>query len=268
MRHVPKSFRWQWNVHVSEIRASSFLCSLIRFGVARFPGWRRRHRRPRFHVVLTGDRIGNLHLAEHGREYTVGQVELHRVLFVRHGGRSGWVVSPAKQVRRRTPRPPAQMKYEGPPGDGRCQAPASNAGRAEDRNPGRDAFSVDRKPIAQPPVSEIAARNAPVPVVRKKRKRRKKFKRDPNAPKRPLGAYLLFCQDNRGQVVEANPKASFGDVGRLLGKMWQEAGDDQRMTYQAADAEHRARYEREFNDIGRLASSAPDWLSDPPAIRP
>lgn len=37
-----------------------------------------------------------------------------------------------------------------------------------------------------------------------------KAKKDPNAPKRPLSAYMFFSQDQRATVKEDNPDASFG----------------------------------------------------------
>jgi hypothetical protein len=38
-----------------------------------------------------------------------------------------------------------------------------------------------------------------------------KAKKDPNAPKRPLSAYMFFSQDQRATVKEENPEASFGE---------------------------------------------------------
>lgn len=37
-----------------------------------------------------------------------------------------------------------------------------------------------------------------------------KAKKDPNAPKRPLSAYMFFSQDQRTTVKDENPDASFG----------------------------------------------------------
>jgi hypothetical protein len=38
----------------------------------------------------------------------------------------------------------------------------------------------------------------------------KRSKKDPNAPKRGLSAYMFFSQANRNKVKEENPEASFG----------------------------------------------------------
>lgn len=37
-----------------------------------------------------------------------------------------------------------------------------------------------------------------------------KAKKDPNAPKRPLSAYMFYSQSARATVKEENPEASFG----------------------------------------------------------
>lgn len=39
-----------------------------------------------------------------------------------------------------------------------------------------------------------------------------KAKKDPNAPKRPLSAYMFFSQEHRSIVKDENPEASFGEL--------------------------------------------------------
>lgn len=41
-----------------------------------------------------------------------------------------------------------------------------------------------------------------------------KAKKDPNAPKRPLSAYMYYSQSARSTVKEENPEASFGEISR------------------------------------------------------
>lgn len=50
-------------------------------------------------------------------------------------------------------------------------------------------------------------------VVKRKRHVKKKTKKDPNAPKKPLSAYMLFVQQNRPSIVARNPSASFAELG-------------------------------------------------------
>lgn len=37
-----------------------------------------------------------------------------------------------------------------------------------------------------------------------------KTKKDPNAPKRPLSAYMIFATEKRPQVLKENPGIKFG----------------------------------------------------------
>ena len=48
----------------------------------------------------------------------------------------------------------------------------------------------------------------------------KKSKKDPNAPKRPLSAFMYFSKDQRPAVKAANPDATFGELGKLLAEKW------------------------------------------------
>lgn len=44
--------------------------------------------------------------------------------------------------------------------------------------------------------------------------------KDPNAPKKPLSAYFLFCQDEREKVKADNPEYSILEVAKELGRRW------------------------------------------------
>ncbi len=50
-----------------------------------------------------------------------------------------------------------------------------------------------------------------------------KTEKDPNAPKRPLGSYMLFCKDKRetDKVKDA----------KKLGEMWKELGEGEKQVY-------------------------------------
>jgi hypothetical protein len=52
-----------------------------------------------------------------------------------------------------------------------------------------------------------------------KKTRRKK---DPNAPKAPLSAYMYFCKEYRPRMRSEHPEWEFTDVGRELGKLWKD----------------------------------------------
>jgi hypothetical protein len=49
---------------------------------------------------------------------------------------------------------------------------------------------------------------------------KKKQKKDPNAPKRPQSAFLLFSNSERANVRADNPEFKLADIGRELGVRW------------------------------------------------
>jgi len=88
-----------------------------------------------------------------------------------------------------------------------------------------------------------------MPKEAKPRKARKetagKKKKDPNAPKRGLSAYMFFANDQRDKVREDNPGIKFGEVGKMLGEKWKELTDKDKEPYDAKAKADKERYERE-----------------------
>lgn len=50
----------------------------------------------------------------------------------------------------------------------------------------------------------------------------KKASKKATKKKRPVSAYIQFCNANRDKVKASNPKATFGELGKLLGQMWRQ----------------------------------------------
>ncbi|EGO52857.1 hypothetical protein GE21DRAFT_1005 [Neurospora crassa] len=74
---------------------------------------------------------------------------------------------------------------------------------------------------------------------------KRRAKKDPNAPKRGLSAYMFFANEQRENVREENPGVSFGQVGKILGERWKALSDKQRAPYEAKAAADKKRYEDE-----------------------
>ncbi|KAG9685744.1 hypothetical protein KCU81_g5452, partial [Aureobasidium melanogenum] len=72
-----------------------------------------------------------------------------------------------------------------------------------------------------------------------------KKKKDPNAPKRGLSAYMFFANEQREKVREENPGIKFGDVGKILGEKWKSLNEKQKTPYEAKAAADKKRYEEE-----------------------
>jgi len=58
--------------------------------------------------------------------------------------------------------------------------------------------------------------------------KKREIKKDPNAPKRNRSAYMFFCTNKREEVKSANPEATFGTIGKLLGENWKSLDADQK----------------------------------------
>ncbi|KAG7087631.1 Non-histone chromosomal protein 6 [Marasmius oreades] len=88
----------------------------------------------------------------------------------------------------------------------------------------------------------------------------RKTKKDPNAPKRALSAYMFFSQDWRERIKTENPDASFGEVGKLLGAKWKELDDEEKKPYieQAAKDKERAEGEKNAYDNGKKSAANSD----------
>ncbi|KAG0638550.1 high mobility group box domain-containing protein [Tuber brumale] len=80
--------------------------------------------------------------------------------------------------------------------------------------------------------------------IRKPAKAAKK-KKDPNAPKRGLSAYMFFANEQRENVRNDNPGIAFGQVGKVLGERWKALSEKQRQPYEAKAAADKKRYEEE-----------------------
>ena len=46
--------------------------------------------------------------------------------------------------------------------------------------------------------------------------------------KRAPSPYIVFCTENRDKIKAANPSATFGELGKLLGAAWGKMSDAQK----------------------------------------
>lgn len=76
--------------------------------------------------------------------------------------------------------------------------------------------------------------------------KRKKAKKDPNAPKRNMSAYFLFSVHIRPSVKDENPEAAFGDIARIISAKYKALDGDERKEWDEKAAEDKERYQREM----------------------
>ncbi|CAJ0575168.1 unnamed protein product, partial [Mesorhabditis spiculigera] len=83
-------------------------------------------------------------------------------------------------------------------------------------------------------------------------RKRKRAKRDPNAPKRPLSAFFLFSQERRPQVVAEHP------IAKTLGGVWGTMGPEDREPYDQRAQNDKRRYELEMAEYNRTRAQSPN----------
>lgn len=74
----------------------------------------------------------------------------------------------------------------------------------------------------------------------------KRAKKNPNAPKRPMSAFLFFSQDKRRVIKGANPGMRNTEVSRVLGGMWKNASAEERAPHIEREAAEREKYKVEI----------------------
>ncbi|KRY41320.1 High mobility group protein 1.2, partial [Trichinella spiralis] len=74
-------------------------------------------------------------------------------------------------------------------------------------------------------------------------RKRKRNKKDPNAPKRALSAFFFFSHAERPEVQKSHPDWKVGQLAQELGRMWKALNDEQKRKYEEMAIKDKARYE-------------------------
>lgn len=77
---------------------------------------------------------------------------------------------------------------------------------------------------------------------------KRRAKKHPLAPKRPMSAFLKYSQKRRATVKDSNPDMSNTDVSRLLGEMWRSASQAERAPYVEQEERERAQYKEDIKN--------------------
>lgn len=70
--------------------------------------------------------------------------------------------------------------------------------------------------------------------------------KDPNAPKKPMSAFLAFGNERRGLIAEANPTLTNTEISSLLSKLWKECPDHMKQAYRDRETRERAEFKKKF----------------------
>jgi len=102
---------------------------------------------------------------------------------------------------------------------------------------GADASSI---PI---PTSTSTSKENPKKETTKKEKKIK----DPNAPKRPASAYLIFQNKIREKVKAENPDSTYQEIVSKIADIWKEMGEEEKKVSCGGEIE-----DWEIRDLRRL----------------
>mmetsp|Transcript_23891 Transcript_23891/g.21733 ORF Transcript_23891/g.21733 Transcript_23891/m.21733 type:complete len:89 (-) Transcript_23891:78-344(-) len=72
-----------------------------------------------------------------------------------------------------------------------------------------------------------------------------KVKGEKTKAKRAPSPYIIFCTEKRPEVKAANPEATFGELGKLLGQLWGSLDEKGKAPYVKKSAEHKAALEND-----------------------
>lgn len=92
-------------------------------------------------------------------------------------------------------------------------------------------------------LSASAEKGANALVTPQKTRRKRK---DPNAPKRAVGAYVFFTKDERPKILEEFKGIKFAEMGKLLGERWRGLDPDEKRKYEMMAAQDRDRVQSEL----------------------
>jgi hypothetical protein len=70
----------------------------------------------------------------------------------------------------------------------------------------------------------------------------KRAKKNPNAPKRPMSAFLYFSQEKRSIIKAQNPGLKNTEISRVLGQMWKSAPQEERSPHIEHEKGEREKY--------------------------
>lgn len=99
------------------------------------------------------------------------------------------------------------------------------------KDQGIKVSSQSSRPTKQEMLDAIGEKRLKELGYEAKAPKRKRKEQNPNMPKKPQTAYMIFSTKIRPKIKEENPDASFADLSRLIGKKWKSLSDKAKKPY-------------------------------------
>ncbi|XP_047310113.1 FACT complex subunit SSRP1 isoform X1 [Impatiens glandulifera] len=103
---------------------------------------------------------------------------------------------------------------------------------------------------------DVAAADGDGAPKAKKQKKSSK-KKDPNAPKKAMSAYLYFSQSQRESIKKTQPGISFGEIGRVVGDRWKGMSAEEKEPFEAKALTDKKRYKDEISGYTKSSGTQP-----------
>ncbi|KAG9040138.1 hypothetical protein FRB95_000067 [Tulasnella sp. JGI-2019a] len=101
-----------------------------------------------------------------------------------------------------------------------------------------------------------------------KKEKKPKVKRDPNMPKKPPSAYLLYQNEMRGALKQKHPELDNTALLQMISKEWSTMPDDKKAKYQAVVDEQKATYDVEMKEYNSTKAPAGTTVAVAPIPAP
>ncbi|KAI9608073.1 hypothetical protein H4Q26_005527 [Puccinia striiformis f. sp. tritici PST-130] len=145
-----------------------------------------------------------------------------------------------------TPAPPPHLAHRKPQQASANQSFASQPAQPLETDDDEDDEDDPEEPVSEDdhshahgptfynPPRQPATIPTPPGSIPGGKKKRVKRERDPNAPKRPASAYILFQNAVRQEMRAANPTADYKELARQIGDRWKNLSDDAKRPWSEA----------------------------------
>ena len=114
-----------------------------------------------------------------------------------------------------------------------------------------DDFEIDMEKFAENTLKKIMEESVSVfseveEGIKKAAEKVPKLKKDPDAPKAAVNAYILFSRDNRDDVKSENPELKTTEITKKLAEMWKSSDEDLKKEYKEKSEQDKERYAKEL----------------------
>eukprot|EP00794_Sanderia_malayensis_P009208 gene9208-10182_t len=104
------------------------------------------------------------------------------------------------------------------------------------------------KPMKMTAVAHKKAKNSKNISDTKQNEAKQNSERQSNVPKKPVNAYIIYCQQTRNEILREQPEINHQELTKILSKRWNQLRPDQKQIYYQFYEQDKERYENELEE--------------------